>query len=610
MYQTKNLLPNKSQTLPVVPLPINGSNTNSNSLEEYTLRHSYLSEKRVFIIFKIKMSKILFVLLILPLVVISQNINYEYTSNGVYSKSNVVDSEGNHLVVGGFKGYTNFLDDSTNNVFISKPNNMGTSMDSYIIKFANDGEVDWIKTFGGDSKDNAISVILGNDNSIYVSGWFEDEIVLFDGTVFNTTGITGTYLLKIDSNNGNLIWGRDFKDGVRSAPNGITLDNNTGEVILIDSYAMTSYGYDFYRLNPNSGDIVFQRYINLGGDFLNVQTDNYGNTYFTVNDMQSFSLDGVSLTGPSFSNAIIVKLDSEFKCVGGLNLGTPKTDGVSELKINPINNDIYVSVIFGTGEVNVNPYGENTTVYGDCGFFGIYGNDFLLKSFHTYIGSVFDPGMANVENITFDKNFQNITLFGNIINSSQDIDFKFGDGEINTNIGKSFFSTYSLNDNFEHKITSFINYSGNDGTNTTERSVWLHVNDYIISSDFGYNLSFYDQNSNLLYNNIGDRTDSSSSRNTAYSTVASLDYGNTLSLNYDLLEEVSDKMKLYPNPFNDIVNVKTNNKVNKITVFNLSGEILLKSINRTVVDTSKLNSGIYLFKVETGYNSKFFKLIK
>ena len=69
----------------------------------------------------------------------------------------------------------------------------------------------------------------------------------------------------------------------------------------------------------------------------------------------------------------------------------------------------------------------------------------------------------------------------------------------------------------------------------------------------------------------------------------------------------------YPNPTNDILNLKNSQNIDNITVFDLLGkEVLTQKINATEsqIDISTLSSGMYLIKVKAGENSKTIKIIK
>ncbi|WP_051230422.1 peptide-N-glycosidase F-related protein [Epilithonimonas caeni] len=57
------------------------------------------------------------------------------------------------------------------------------------------------------------------------------------------------------------------------------------------------------------------------------------------------------------------------------------------------------------------------------------------------------------------------------------------------------------------------------------------------------------------------------------------------------------KISIYPNPVKDFININSTAKVKKVSVYNVDGKILLED-NSTKINLSKLQSGIYLMKID------------
>lgn len=84
----------------------------------------------------------------------------------------------------------------------------------------------------------------------------------------------------------------------------------------------------------------------------------------------------------------------------------------------------------------------------------------------------------------------------------------------------------------------------------------------------------------------------------------------TLSVNESL---ENSKVRIFPNPTNDVVNIMNNNLEElKIEVFNSVGQQLPISLQNNQLDFSTLNNGIYILKVDDVKNNKttHFKIIK
>ena len=62
-------------------------------------------------------------------------------------------------------------------------------------------------------------------------------------------------------------------------------------------------------------------------------------------------------------------------------------------------------------------------------------------------------------------------------------------------------------------------------------------------------------------------------------------------------ENSVEKIAIYPNPAKDFVNINTNSKVSKVTVFGTDGKQLLEDSN-SKINVSKLPAGVYLLKID------------
>ena len=84
-------------------------------------------------------------------------------------------------------------------------------------------------------------------------------------------------------------------------------------------------------------------------------------------------------------------------------------------------------------------------------------------------------------------------------------------------------------------------------------------------------------------------------------------------LNVDDLYKTANAVKVYPNPVKDLVNITSLQTMDKVSVFNILGqEVLKKSLhsNEGTLDFSKLPSGTYMVKVTADNEVKTLKVIK
>ncbi len=74
-----------------------------------------------------------------------------------------------------------------------------------------------------------------------------------------------------------------------------------------------------------------------------------------------------------------------------------------------------------------------------------------------------------------------------------------------------------------------------------------------------------------------------------------------------------NKLKIYPNPVNDILSISSDNEIAVVSIYNLLGqEVLSKSVNNheTSINITNLPAGNYLVKVTSGNETKTAKIIK
>jgi hypothetical protein len=75
-----------------------------------------------------------------------------------------------------------------------------------------------------------------------------------------------------------------------------------------------------------------------------------------------------------------------------------------------------------------------------------------------------------------------------------------------------------------------------------------------------------------------------------------------------------EELLIYPNPFDDVVQIKGKELISSIEIYNTLGQQLMAlacSQNELSIPTTKLTSGIYLVKIKTqNGQSQQFKILK
>ena len=87
-----------------------------------------------------------------------------------------------------------------------------------------------------------------------------------------------------------------------------------------------------------------------------------------------------------------------------------------------------------------------------------------------------------------------------------------------------------------------------------------------------------------------------------------------LTYNISGLEILENKIKIYPNPTNGIINIKALNDINNITLLNYLGNQLLRVENKNNnqdikrIDLSNFVKGIYFIQIEHNNQLSIFKI--
>lgn len=173
-----------------------------------------------------------------------------------------IDASGNNYVTGYITGETAF--DPTVVEFSALGNG-----DVYVAKYAPNGNLIWIKKFGGSFSDRGYDLAIGPDQNIVVTGQFFGT-VNFGSTTLNSVGSSkDIFLAKLDPS-GNVIWARQEGGSLSENAYGVTVDN-ANNVILTGQFQGTATvaGQSFTSaIDPltglNSYDLFISKYDSNG----------------------------------------------------------------------------------------------------------------------------------------------------------------------------------------------------------------------------------------------------------------------------------------------------------------------------------------------------------
>lgn len=138
-----------------------------------------------------------------------------------------VDQNGNIYMTGYFAGTTNF-----NNLSLTS----GGASDVFLAKYDTDGEIIWVKKAGGSNSDTGKSLLLGDNEDVYLVGDFR-SVSSFDNTSVTSAGGTDVFIAKYNSD-GVLQWVKSAGGINDENVEGVAVDDS-GNVCIVGSFINT-----------------------------------------------------------------------------------------------------------------------------------------------------------------------------------------------------------------------------------------------------------------------------------------------------------------------------------------------------------------------------------
>ncbi|WP_051437540.1 T9SS type B sorting domain-containing protein [Olleya marilimosa] len=404
------------------------------------------------------------------------------------------------------------IDSLGNLIIVGRTEIPGMSDNIMIFKLDPDGNVIFFEQFGNNAQDYASSVVLDDQDNIYLIGQYQNTIDMDPGqATFNLSanGSTDIFLLKLDSN-GDFLWaksigGNDLDLGRHLNIDGIgnlyitgffngtcDFDPNSGVSNGISNGIWDAF---IVKLN-NNGDLIWHKSFGSTGldDASSSDTDSNGNTIITgfFSGTVDFNPNaGVfNLTSSGEEDIFILKLDPNGELIWANSLGTAYYDYGQSVTLDDVN-EIYVTGGLFNPEnfdpngfttdydVFINKYNAAGNLLWDLKFggidsdlgFAIHVDDF----YNIYVGGYFHQTVDfnpedNVEDIYVSNGLQDIF----ITKYSQDIEFP---------IAYPMESLVACDDDMDGFSDSF------DTSN---------IEDVVLNGQTGYELTYFDENGNEL----------------------------------------------------------------------------------------------------------------
>ena len=122
-------------------------------------------------------------------------------SSDVYGRSVAIDTQGNTYICGYFWGEISLEDNTVKS---------SGGSDIILAKISNEGDLLWMKSWGGSQNDIASSIDQ-QGGFLYISGYFRNSISYGSGSI-DSKGSTDAFVAKVSSETGEVTWMKSFGD--------------------------------------------------------------------------------------------------------------------------------------------------------------------------------------------------------------------------------------------------------------------------------------------------------------------------------------------------------------------------------------------------------------
>jgi hypothetical protein len=550
----------------------------------------------------------------LPLLVFAQFTDFSW----VQSKSTTIDERatldkaGNFYVAGKFTHSVDF-DPSENENILTSPNYYGKL---FIEKIDPNGNLLWVKSFGGDNTISSSGITLDKDGNIYISGLYEGIMDFDPGAgVFELPegDNLDIFLLKLN-NNGEFLWA--FGLGTYGLDTGSSLiTDSQGNVYLTGSY------YDDMDFDPGPSEFILDFHDNQSGFILKMDPNG---DFMWVN----------RLVGHSTNNVAIDPTDNIYLVNYTTSTVTFENDSIHSFGGNDIclqkfssNGDrLWIKTMGGAG----NDYGKGIALDSSNNVY-ISGSFIVVADFDPLPTSnkIKSKGETDafIQKFDSDGNVIWVKVFGGIGNDlatnlcilkdsliivtggfSVNVDF---DPSLNTAIENSlgsldgYLAKFTIDGDFvdvEPYGSSYFDYGRSLHTDTVG-NIYLH-------SNYAGEITFDTQNGPYFLDCFG--------------SYFLLKLGESTFNPIDDEDDFVDNNLFfwtYPNPTSGMIYIEQKNLSGfgfevlsfSYTIYDVAGKPILSSdsnSNITPIDLSQFASGIYSIKVIEGNNSQVFKISK
>lgn len=265
-------------------------------------------------------------------------LKYESTDNPVWGHTtscygnseiqNIIAREdGSVIAVGEFSGSALIIGDTTIESY--------GNIDFFISLFNSEGDMDWIRTFGGSDADFIRGLCHGPDNSTYICGGSKSDTMIFgNDTLYNSAPYRASYAVQLNSF-GDPVWSIIHDEGYDQSYYSVACDDE-GNIFLNGNFKDILYfSNDTFYTNGSQFDAFCEKYDNqhqgvwakhfFSNDYdrsYSIETDDHGTVYLGVLSRGNINIEGTVVSNTGGYDFSIIKYAPEgdlewFRTVGG-----------------------------------------------------------------------------------------------------------------------------------------------------------------------------------------------------------------------------------------------------------------------------------------------------
>jgi hypothetical protein len=236
----------------------------------------------------------------------------------------------------------------------------------FIVKLDSNGNAIWAKTSQLASISTCNSIAVDSNSNIYATGEYFGAQMKLGAFTINNLGQYDIFLSKLDSN-GNVLWLKNFGGPLIDYSRSINISGNSigiagassSTTLAFDTVSINS------SVNPNldawianldiSGNARWAKSVggtNLTDIFNSIRLDASGNTYVTGNyNALSISLGSTTLTNSGGTDIVTAKLDNAGNFLWAKKIGGSGNDDAVLMDIDAFG-DVYLSTSIGTNSIS------------------------------------------------------------------------------------------------------------------------------------------------------------------------------------------------------------------------------------------------------------------